>query len=58
MAKQNIYNQEGYADRMDYLKSVADEFGTYIMVVSSIAEILGEDEDFDGLISMLEDIPK
>jgi hypothetical protein len=51
----DIYRQNGYKDRRDYLKSVADQYGTDMMVVGSMAEILGEEEDFDGLISALED---
>mgnify|MGYP000925847777 CR=1 FL=1 len=57
MAKNNIYQQNGYKDRVDYLQSVAEDYGTDMMIVSSMAEILGDDEDFDGLISALEDIP-
>jgi hypothetical protein len=57
MTKQNIYEQNGCKDRADYLKSIADEYGTDITVASSLAEILGENEDFDGLISAMEDIP-
>lgn len=57
MIKQNIYAQNGYKDREDYLKSIADEYGTDIMIVSSMAEVLGENEDFDALISQLEDLP-
>lgn len=57
MAKNNIYQQNGYKDRVDYLQSVAEDYGTDMMIVSSMAEILDDDEDFDGLISALEDIP-
>lgn len=56
MADKSIYEQNGFKDRRDYLKSVADDFGTDMMVVTGIAEILGENEDLDGLISTLEDI--
>lgn len=57
MTDRTIYEENGYADRVAYLESLADEYGTDIMVVSSIAEVLGENEDFDGLISSLEDFP-
>lgn len=53
----NVYAQNGYRDRGDYLESLAGEYGTDMMVVGSIAEILGEAEDFDGLICALEDFP-
>lgn len=51
----SVYEQNGYKDRWDYLESVAGEYGTDMMTVVSIAEILGENEDFDGLICALED---
>lgn len=57
MADNNIYEQNGYKNRADYLRSIADDYGTDMIIVSSMAEILGDDEDFDGLISNLEDIP-
>lgn len=41
--------------REDYLKGVSKEYGIDPYIVSSIAEILGEDEDYDGLITTLED---
>lgn len=56
MADNTIYKQNGYKDREDYLRSIADDYGTDMTIVSSMAEILGDDEDFDGLISNLEDI--
>ncbi len=56
MSGKNVYKQNGFKDRRDYLKSVADDFGTDMMVVTGIAEILGENEDLDGLISALEDL--
>lgn len=54
---ENVYEQNGYKDRSDYLEWLAGEYGTDMMVVGSIAEILGESEDFDGLICALEDFP-
>lgn len=56
MLDNTIYEQNGYKDRGDYLQSVANNYGTDMMVVSSMADVLGENEDFDGLISMLEDL--
>lgn len=55
MDKQNIYQENGYASRKEYLKSLADEYGVSIHTVYSCAELLGESEDFDGLLSALED---
>ena len=49
------YIELGYNDREDYLEYLADEYGVDIQTVLSLAELLGEDEDFDGLVSSLED---
>ena len=51
----NIYQENGYKDRKDYLNSMAEEFDVPITVVLSIANMLGPNEDFDGLVSALED---
>ena len=51
----NIYQENGYKDRKDYLNSMAEEFDIPITVVLSIANMLGPNEDFDGLVSALED---
>ena len=56
MFKENIYQENGYADRDDYLTCLAEDYGVSIEDVYSLAEMLGENEDFDGLVSALEDI--
>ena len=50
----NIYQQNGYADRDDYLNCLSEDYGVSIEDVYSLAEILGEHEDFDGLVCALE----
>ena len=55
MFKENIYQENGYADRDDYLTCLSEDYGISIEDVYSLAEMLGEDEDFDGLVSALED---
>jgi len=52
----NIYQENGYADRDDYLTCLSEDYGVTIEDVYSLAEMLGENEDFDGLVSALEDI--
>ena len=52
----NIYQENGYADRDDYLTWLSEDYGVPIEDVYSLAEMLGENEDFDGLVSALEDI--
>lgn len=52
----NIYQENGYENRKDYLKSVADEYGIDLGIVCLFADMLGPNEDFDGLISVIEDL--
>lgn len=52
----NIYVRKGYKNRKDYLKCLALDYGVDYMTVCSLASMLGESEDFDGLISALDDI--
>ena len=55
MAEDNVYVRNGYENRDDYLDSLADNFGMNEYIVREMADILGENEDFDGLINELED---
>lgn len=41
--------------REKYLREIALEYDVPVDVVFALAEILGPTEDYDGLISMLED---
>ena len=56
MLNENIYQENGYADRDDYLTCLSEDYGVSIEDVYSLAEMLGENEDFDGLVCALEDI--
>jgi len=49
------YESHGYKDRDDYLASIADEYGVPIQIVNVMADILGPEEDFDGLVISLQD---
>ena len=52
----NVYRENGYNDREDYLSCIAEDHGLDLeQVVRPIADLLGPTEDFDGLIAMLED---
>lgn len=51
----SIYTDEGYTSRRDYLDSLAEDFGLDKQTVYTLASILGSSEDFDGLITALED---
>ena len=48
------YVQRGYADRDDYLQGMAQEMDVPLGTVRQIAEVLGDNEDFDGLVGELE----
>lgn len=52
----SIYTEHGYHDRKDYLMYLAEDFGVDYDVVKQLAGLLGEAEDFDGLITSLEDM--
>ena len=52
---ENIYVAKGYKNRADYLKSLAEDYGVSKETVFAIAYMLGASEDFDGLITELED---
>ena len=49
----NIYQENGYADRDDYLNCLSEDYSVSIEDVYELAEILGENEDFDGLAVLL-----
>ena len=52
---EDIYKEHGYENRYDYLRGLADEFGIPFRVVDAVADMLGPNEDFDGLLCELED---
>ena len=54
----SIYEVHGYKDRAEYLQHLSDEYGVPIDTVEAIAETLGETEDFDGLVTALQDMPE
>lgn len=49
------YQEQGYKNRREYLDSLAEDFGIDKTTVYMLASMLGESEDFDGLIVALED---
>lgn len=51
----SIYNKKGYSSRKEYLEELAENYGVKLETVSVLADTLGPSEDFDGLISALED---
>ena len=50
------YKANGYADREDYLSCMAEDHGLDLEeVVRPLADLLGPSEDFDGLVTSLQD---
>lgn len=52
----SIYTENGYANRKDYLDSLAAEYDVDKESVYMLASVLGKSEDFDGLVTELEDM--
>ena len=52
----NIYEEEGYESRKDYLENLSEDYGVDYETVSCLASLLGPEEDFDGLVTTLEDM--
>ena len=45
----------GYSSKDEYLEALADNYGTDLFEVIALADLLGDEELFDGLVSTLED---
>jgi len=50
----NIYIENGYENRQDYLEDLGEQYGPN--AVASLASMLGPEEDFDALPAMLEEL--
>ena len=50
----SVYTENGYKNRKEYLKSLAEDYGIPYIYVAELACVLGPSEDFDGLISEIE----
>ena len=53
--KENVYTDNGYKNRSEYLEELSDMTGVDLDTVCVLADVLGENEDFDGLVTSLED---
>ena len=51
----NIYIRNGYKNRSDYFNNLSERFNIDINSVWALSDMLGSDEDFDGLVSSLDD---
>jgi hypothetical protein len=48
----SVYTENGYTNRKEYLNELREEYG---MLVDILTSVLPPSEDFDGLITALED---
>ena len=48
-----IYTENGYADRNEYLDTLRSEYGSDL--VDTLISVLPASEDFDGLVTELEE---
>ena len=51
----SIYTENGFDNRKAYLLDLADTMGLDPSIVFAMADLLGPSEDFDGLVTSLED---
>src|SRR3546814_8613073 len=49
------YEEEVNFDRFGYIKDLAENHGADLPAVIEIADLLGPEEDFDGLVTTIED---
>jgi hypothetical protein len=50
-----IYQENGFNNRTEYLRSLSEEYDLPFRDVAMLASVLGPNEDFDGLVTTLED---
>lgn len=51
----SVYREQGYKDRADYLRNLSEDHGIDLHTVQMLADVLGENEDFDALVTACED---
>jgi hypothetical protein len=56
ISREEIYRNKGYIGRRDYLECLATYTGVELDTVLTLASMLGRGEDFDGLVTALEDL--
>lgn len=49
------YEEDGADNRFQYLEGLAENLGVPLEPLIELAELLGPNEDFDGLVTMAED---
>lgn len=54
--EKDVYKNNGYASRSHYLECLSDTYNVPLDTVEALADLLGEVEDYDGLVTALQDI--
>ena len=52
----NIYQERGFKSRTEYLEFLVEEYDVPLDVVMLLADTLGPEEDFDALLTSLDDV--
>mgnify|MGYP001087972401 CR=1 FL=1 len=52
--RSTVYEDNGYKNRTEYLWSLTEDHNVSIETVRLYSDLLGPNEDFDGLVSALE----
>lgn len=50
------FESEWTEERTDYVRGLAFEYGVTFSTAKAIADMLGPNEDYDGLVTELEDL--
>jgi len=53
--ERNVYQEKGFKDREEYLESIGEDYDIPAGFIEAMSDVLGESEDFDGLLSSMED---
>lgn len=51
----DIYQERGFENRREYLEDLAECEGADLQAVLLLADLFGPTEDFDGLVSSVQD---
>ncbi len=55
-ANLEIYLEYGAENRAEYLQMLSEDYDVDLDIVHAMADVLGPMEDFDGLVTSLEDL--
>ncbi len=49
----NVYQENGYENREEYLQCLSEDYNIPYEIIAELANMLGANEDFDGLLQAL-----